>query len=69
METYQTLQSFRLFRIILALTYILHLLLVIWSQFQRKILRGGIRSYRNRNKLLQLKTKCVVKRENLYCLI
>ena len=69
MGTYETLQNFRLFRIILASTYILHFLLVIWLQFQRKILRGRIRSYRNRNKLLQLKTECIVKRENLYCLI
>jgi len=44
MKNYQTLWSFRLSRITLALTYILYLLLVIGSQFQKKILKDKNRS-------------------------
>jgi len=35
-------------------TYVLHLLLVIWSQFQRKVLESGIRSYKKRSKYISI---------------
>jgi len=47
---------FRLSRMILASTYMLYLLLATGLQFQRKVLRDGIRSYKKRSKYVTIDT-------------
>jgi len=47
---------FRLSKMILASTYMLHLLLATGLQFQRKVLKGGIRSYKERSKCVTIDT-------------
>ena len=50
MGIYQNWQRYRLYRTTLALTYMLYLLQAMWLQFQRKILKEEIKSYKKRDK-------------------
>jgi len=57
MGTDQSLWNFRLFKTILALTYVLCLLLAVGLQCQKKVLEDGIGSYKKRSKYVTINTK------------